>query len=65
VFDITASARCALAQGIRIERPPPGTLRRGVLALDSPKAPTLLLVSAITVVALLLVAAAVRRLRAR
>ncbi|MFO0558447.1 MAG: hypothetical protein U0269_10560 [Polyangiales bacterium] len=55
----------SLAQGVRIDRPPPGTLRRGVIGLDSPRAPTLVLSVTVAIVVLVLVVAVVRRVRKR
>ncbi|MBL8678444.1 MAG: hypothetical protein JNK05_04730 [Myxococcales bacterium] len=65
MFGLDTVTLAALAQGVRIDRPPAGTLRRGWFGLDSPRAPTVLLSVAIAVVVVVIVVAVVRRIRAR
>jgi predicted small integral membrane protein len=65
VFVSATAQLFSLAQGVRIDRPPPGTLRRGIIGLDSPRAPALLLSLTVAVVLLLLGVAIVRRLQKR
>ena len=65
VFALTVTTLSALAQGVRVDRPPAGTLRRGILGLESPSAPAVVLWVTVALVALVVVAAIVRRARRR
>jgi len=65
VLEQATALLLSLAQGVRIDRPPAGTLRRGVIGLDSPRAPAIVLSVTVAVVVLVLLVAIVRRVRTR
>jgi hypothetical protein len=65
VFALASTLLVTLAQGVRIDRPPPGTLRRGYIGLDSPRAPSIVLAITLALVVAVVATAVVRRLRRR
>jgi hypothetical protein len=63
VLALSFRSLSALAQAIRIERPAPGTLRRGLLGLDAPSAGAVVLLASIAAVVVVLGLAVARRTR--